>query len=162
MKFYFCELFNIRLKEVEEACAPIVKVNISRIRQSYNRQQHTVRVEAWVEHAFVQGAGLEVCRTFWNLLHKRFHSIILFKHKNFRIVHHFYPPIVATEKGWGASSIDDYTEGFSRKVRGLMKSHYIRDRVEKTPILYCTRCGAETVKEEPVCGTCIGEVQRKG
>jgi len=130
MKWYFCDLLQARLKEVEGACAPIVKLNITRIRQSYNQQQHTVRVEAWVEHTFVQGAGIEVCHFFWKLLYKKCHTIVSFKHKNFRVVHYFYPPIVAKEKSWGVSSIDGYTEGFSRQVRALMKSHYAVDRID--------------------------------
>jgi hypothetical protein len=130
MKYYFCNLLERRILELEQSCSPIVKMEFERVRQSYNKQQHTIRSEAWVKPIFIP-IGHELRNHFFNLLRERFHTLIQFKLESLRVVHNFYPPIVAREENWGVASIDDYTEGFSRKNRELIKSHYITDRIKK-------------------------------
>jgi hypothetical protein len=130
MKYYFCELLKQKLKQTVTDCKPIVITDVVWIRQSYNKQQHTVRVEAQINHEFMDNLGIEIRNTFWHLLYKRFHHIRQWKHRNFHIINHYYPPIVAKQQKWGlASSINGYTEGFSRKVRELMELHYINDKI---------------------------------
>jgi len=139
MKHYFCELFKTKIKELESSFEPTIQISIPLIKQSYNRQQHTIHVQAELAYKFNMPVGHNIHSAFDKILYKTFHCVafrgMIYQDGSMCVgISQFYylPFITKFDKG---ADIDQYTKGFYHTKRVLIKHHYIEDIATKNCLL---------------------------
>ena len=126
-KYYFCDFEAFRISNINKEIFPLASFIPKWHRQSYNPQQHIVRVESKTEYKIFNPLGPYFSLCLYKLFKKSFHSITSYKayYDNHDTIQYYWPYMHCKKNNL---DIHNCLDGFSRKTSKKIISQYFEDK----------------------------------
>jgi hypothetical protein len=129
--YYFQEVEKDRVEKINRGIEPQVKLIIKRSRQSYNSQQHTVRVESDITIERTKNIGWVFTNAFNRYIENCFHYVRYRKmgQNSIEVVQYYHPYSYCVINNL---KLTDCWHGFSMKHMDRMLKDYNEDVTQAT------------------------------